>query len=80
MSAGESIYLGLIAALMLCAVALFWRVQVYLADPMRHERNEQWFAKFEQYMRQRYRDRDLHWRTHILEAQFHDPKSSGRAS
>ena len=67
--------LSLMAALMFCAIILFWRVQAYLADPLRHQRNEQWFQQFEEQMRRRYRNRELHWRKHILEAQFHDPQT-----
>lgn len=68
-------FLGFLIVLVLCAVVLFWRVQAYLADPLRHERNEQWFQQFEQNMRQRYRNQELLWRKHILEAQFHDPQA-----
>lgn len=72
MDSVDILYLGLIGALIICASVVFLRVQIYLADPLRQERNEQWFAQFEAYLRQRYRDRDLQWRTQVLEMQFRD--------
>lgn len=62
----------LLLMIIAAAVALFWRIQVYFADPRRQELNEKWFARFEQFIRSRYRDRELHWRTYVLEAQFRD--------
>jgi len=74
----DGLYLSLIIAMIVSAIVIFLRVQLYLADPRRQELNEQWFARFEEYMRQRYRDDELHWRTYILEAQFRDPHRDRR--
>jgi hypothetical protein len=54
--------LVLLAALLEGAILVFLRIQFYLNDPLRKERNEQWFAAFEKQMRQRYTDPRLRWR------------------
>jgi len=67
----------LIVVLIAVAVVLFVRIQAYMENPRRKEINEEWFADFEANLRQRYRaDKELSWRMHILEEQFHDPNSA----
>jgi len=75
MESYDSLFLGLLVASMACAVVVFLRVQLYLADPLRRERNEQWFQQFEAYLRQRYRDPELQWRARAIDSLFHGPRS-----
>jgi hypothetical protein len=72
----DSLFLGLMAVLAAAAMVVFFRVQRYLSDPDRQARNEEWFAQFEANLRQRYRNKELLWRTHVLEMQFRDPRAA----
>ncbi|MCH7471996.1 hypothetical protein IIA79_03485 [bacterium] len=64
--------LPLFVMLVLLAAALwtFITVQIELNDPSRRQRNEEWFEKFEAYIRLRYRDPELAWRVRDLGAAF----------
>jgi uncharacterized membrane protein len=75
----DAVYLSVLVFMIIVAIVIFLRVQLYLADPRRRELNEQWFARFEEYMRRRYSDGELNWRTYILEAQFREPRNHGRS-
>ena len=70
MSGSEELLGAVLPVLIAAAVAVFWRIQLYLADPHRQELNEAWFKQFEQFLRSRYRDRELRWRIHVLETQL----------
>ena len=61
----------LIAGLLQAAVVVFLKIQRYLGDPLRCERNEQWFEQFEKNQREHYRDRALRWRVEDLGKHFH---------
>jgi hypothetical protein len=70
MAAAEASWLGALLLLVLAAVLVFWRIQLYLADPRRRELNEEWFARFEEFIRQKYRDPELKRRVHALDGHF----------
>lgn len=69
---GDEFWLAILAALIALAVIVFLRIQSYLSDPRRRQFNEEWFDRFEENMHRRYRNRELLWRTHALDALFSD--------
>lgn len=75
---GDEFWLTMIAALAVLAIVAFLRIQSYLDDPRRQQFNEEWFARFEENMRRRYRDKGLLWRIHVLDGQFCDRRPPQR--
>jgi hypothetical protein len=68
MSAGFTLVIFL--PLVICALIVFIHVQAYLNDPLRAQKNEEWFEYFEAFMRERYRDPSLKWRYKALDQHF----------
>jgi hypothetical protein len=60
------------------AVLIFIYVQRYLQDPLRHQLDAEWYAKFEAHQRERYSSFGLGWRARDLRDYFAtSPKHSG---
>ena len=70
-------WLGLLslAALLEAAILVFIKIQTYLNDPHRHERNEEWFAAFHRNLQHRYADKALRWRVEGISRHFHRDES-----
>jgi hypothetical protein len=64
---------AVIVLLVLLAVGLFIEIQLYMADPLRRQRNEEWFAQFQAYVASRYREDGMAWRVNVIERGFARP-------
>ncbi len=70
------IWLILLAGLLDAAVLVFIKIQGYLNDPLRQEKNDEWFKRFQHNQQERYQDGELRWRMEGLSRHFHrdDPR------
>jgi hypothetical protein len=41
-----------------------------MEDPLRKQRNEEWFAQFQSYVASRYREDSIAWRVGVIENSF----------
>jgi hypothetical protein len=74
----ETVGANLLLVLVVSAVAVFLSIQKYMNDPYRKQYNEQWFARFEAHVSQRYQLTDIGWRMDIMERQFARQKGDGK--
>jgi hypothetical protein len=70
---------AVIVALVMLAVILFIEIQRYMEDPLRKQRNDEWFREFQAYVASRYRADAIGWRVDVFERSFaHQTHSSAQ--
>jgi len=65
------IFTSVLIALILASVVLFVQIQRYLQHPQHRQWCDEWFSRFEEANRKRFKDPELSWRYDVIENAFH---------
>ena len=57
-------------AMAIVSVVAFVDIQRYMADPLRKEKKEEWFARFLEHNKDSFNDPELAWRYNVIEDSF----------